>query len=424
MPHAETDAPADTARFRGGAERLRLLVEAGDAPARSAGALAGLTYLAKDLFDTPGRTPTLGLGTAGGEPPRDKASLLETLDGAGAQCLGFCEMTALACEPSGSNPLRKRPLNPWNASRICGGSSSGSGVAVAAGLVDFAIGSDTAGSLRIPAHCCGTTAWKPGFGRLPVQGTMALAPSLDVLGFLARDAATLARLAQVLLPKSLPQAVPAARRVAYAADLAAASEPSIASACAGLAERLKVLDIGVTEEPLAALLKACDPLVLDLLQGEMAAEHGWRIGGGQLEPMLEARLRKGLAVPAERLAEARERLQAIARALTLFRHHDAILLPVMPIETPEVALCEPASPGFSPRTLYALSAYTRFVNGLGLPAVALPCGFDRQGLPIGAQLIGPPGSDLALLDLATQIQRDTTWHGREPSALAALLEAA
>lgn len=421
MPTAAIDAPAIDTRFRRRAERLRLLVETDNTPPQSEGVLTGLTYLAKDLFDSHGRAPTLGLAHATGEPPPSQARLLSALDDAGAQRLGFCEMTALACEPSGGNPLRQRPLNPWDPSRICGGSSSGSGVAVAAGIVDFAIGSDTAGSLRIPAHCCGLTAWKPSYGRLPVQGAMALAPSLDVLGFLARNAATLMRLARPFLPDRAPTA---GQRIAYAADLAAASEPAVATACAGLAARLKGSGLRVAEEPLAPLLKACDAPVLDVLQGEMAVEHGWRIGSGQLDPMLEARLRKGLAITRERLAEARERLQAIARALTLFRHHDAILLPVMAIETPEVAACEPGSPGFAPRTLYALSAYTRFVNALGLPAVALPCGFDSQGLPIGAQLVGPPGSDLALLTLAEQIQRDTTWHGREPSALAALLEAA
>lgn len=417
---AALDAQAATTRFGEAAKRLRLLVEA-EAPAPTDGVLAGLSYLAKDLFATPGRAPTLGLAQANSPPSQMKAALLAALDGAGAQRLGFCEMTALACEPSGGNPLRQRPLNPWDPSRICGGSSSGSAVAVAAGLVDFAIGSDTAGSLRIPAHCCGVTAWKPSFGLLPVEGAMALAPSLDVLGFLARDAETLVRLARCLLPQPAPAPL---RRIAHAADVSAAAASSIAAACSGLAGQLKASGLQLEDEPLGALLQACDRLVLDVLQGEMAAEHGWRIGSGTLDPTLETRLRKGLSMPQERLAEARERLQAIARALTLFRHHDAVLLPVMPIETPDIASCDPESPGFAPRTLYALSSFTRFVNGLGLPAVALPCGFDGHGLPIGAQLVGPRGGDLALLTLAARIQGETAWHGREPSALAGLLEAA
>ena len=419
MQIAAIDASAASARFMLAAERLRLLVQAEAATTAGAGALSGLSYLAKDLLDTPGRAPSCGLAAPAGEAPREKAALLAALDEAGAQRLGFCEMTALACEPSGSNPLRQRPLNPWDPNRICGGSSSGSGVAVAAGLVDFAIGSDTAGSLRIPAHCCGVTAWKPSYGLLPLAGAMALAPSLDVLGFLARDATTLLRLAGVFAPEPKQ-----ALRIAYAADLDAVSEAPVAAACSELAELMKATGLRVAEEPLSPLLKACDPPLFDVLQGETSREHGWRLAGGALDPGLTARLQKGLAISPERLAEARERLQAIAGALTLFRHHDAILLPVMPIETPEIAACEPSSPGFAPRKLYALSAYTRFVNALGLAAVALPCGFDSQGMPIGAQLVGPAGSDLALLKLAARIQRDSAWHGRQPTALAALLEAA
>jgi Asp-tRNA(Asn)/Glu-tRNA(Gln) amidotransferase A subunit family amidase len=385
------------------------------------GPLSGLTYLAKDLLDVPGRAPSLGLAAADAPPPGQKAALLDTLDQAGAKRVGFCEMTALACEPSGSNPGRRRPLNPWNPDRICGGSSSGSAVAVAAGLVDFAIGSDTAGSLRIPAHCCGVTAWKPTPGLIPIDGAMALAPSLDVLGFMARDAGTLLQLAHVFAADAAPSP---AQRIAVADDLMAQSNSGIASACAALAEALVQGGGRLASDAFAPLLSACDPHVLDLLQAEIAAQHGWRLHDGTLDAMLEARLRKGLAIPAARMAQAREHLRQIASELTIFRDHDAILLPVMQSPTPEVALCEPGSASFSARTLYGLSAYTRFVNGLGLPAVALPCGFDDNGMPIAAQLVGPPGSDLALLRVAVEAQRATAWHGREPAALAAILEAA
>lgn len=180
------------------ANALRCLVSA-ETGIRREGPLSGLTYLAKDVFDTTGRAPSLGLRIEDRQVPARDAAVLDIIDAAGAIRLGFAEMTALACEPSGSNPLRQRPLNPWNADKICGGSSSGSAVAVAAGLVDAAIGSDTAGSLRIPAHCCGVTAWKPTPGLVPTDGAMALAPSLDVLGFLARDAAMLRRIAKLFV---------------------------------------------------------------------------------------------------------------------------------------------------------------------------------------------------------------------------------
>lgn len=403
----------------GRAAALRCLVEA-CAGASGKGPLAGLSYVAKDLLDVAGRKPRYGLTAGAGSASMRDAAVLSMLDAAGAARYGYAQMTPLAFEPSGGNAACGRPLNPWNPARICGGSSSGSGVAVAAGLADFAIGSDTAGSLRIPAQCCGVTAWKPTPGLVPLAGAMALSPSLDVLGFLARGAGTLERVATPFAGTVSAQRV---ATIAVADDLIAQSNPAIARAVENLATRLRAGGRRLAPEPLAALLKACDGPVLDVLQAESAAEHGWRLADGTLEPTLAARLRKGLAIPAAQADEARARLKAIAGALSLFRQHDAILLPVMPIVTPAVAACEPGSPAFSGRTLYALSAFTRFVNGLGLPAVALPCGFDENGMPIAAQLVGPAGSDLSLLALAAEIQRDSDWHALRPAALDALLEA-
>lgn len=402
----------------GRAAALRCLVDICDGHAGD-GPLAGLSYVAKDLLDVAGRKPGCGLaGAAGGVPTQD-ATVLSRLDAAGATRRGYAQMTPLAFEPSGGNAGRGRPTNPWNPQRICGGSSSGSAVAVAAGLVDFAIGSDTAGSVRIPAQCCGVTAWKPTPGLVPRDGAMALSPSLDVLGLLARDASTLERVATVFCAQAKPRRI---ATIAVATDLIAQSDPAISRAVDRLAVRLKSSGRRLAPEPLTALLKACDGPVLDVLQAESAAEHGWRLADGTLEPTLAARLRKGLAIPAEQADEARARLKAIAGALSLFCEHNAILLPVMPIVTPEVAACEPGSPGFSGRTLYALSAFTRFVNGLGLPAVAIPCGIDENGMPVAAQLVGPAGSDLSLLALAAEIQRGSGWHAQEPTALAGLLE--
>jgi Asp-tRNA(Asn)/Glu-tRNA(Gln) amidotransferase A subunit family amidase len=412
---SRTDASPAIART---GQVLRCLVSAERGEERD-GPLAEMTYLAKDLLDLPGRAPSLGLAANDDAPPSRKAAVLDRLDSAGALRLGFAEMTALACEPSGSNPGRQRPLNPWDPDRICGGSSSGSAVAVAAGLVDVAIGSDTAGSLRIPAHCCGVSAWKPSFGLVPTEGTMALAPSLDVLGFMARDAVPLLRVAELFCDRT---SGPVRRTVAVAEDLIAHSDPAIAAACSTLAAICERLGHRLASAPLAPLIGDCDAAVLDLLLFETSARHGWRLGDGTLDTTLETRLRKGLAIAPERAAEARGRLRAVAEASTLFRSHDVWLLPVMAQPTPQVTSCEPGSPHFSARTLYGLSALTRFANGLGLPAVALPCGFDDNGMPIAAQLVGRPGSDMMLLALAVEIQSCTAWHGREPTALAALLE--
>ncbi len=138
-----------------------------------------------------------------------------------------------------------------------------------------------------------------------------------------------------------------------------------------------------------------------------------------MDPTLRKRLRKGLTIDdatldASRAARPSLRSDFLER---VFGTADAVLLPVMPIRTPRCAVCDPASPGFDPRTLYRLSEWTRFVNMLGLPAVAIPVGFDEGGLPLAMQIVGRPDADRALIALAEAVQMHTDWHGRVPAGL-------
>jgi aspartyl-tRNA(Asn)/glutamyl-tRNA(Gln) amidotransferase subunit A len=166
-------------------------LDAAPSPLTSAGALGGLPYAAKDMFRMPSHRPSGGFGNAADLGITGTSDLLERLAVAGADLIGFTSMTELAYEPSGFNATRGRVRNPWNLDFISGGSSSGSAAAVASGVVIAALGSDTGGSLRIPAHACGVTAWKPTYGLVSARGAMPLAPSLDTIGLLARSAADL-----------------------------------------------------------------------------------------------------------------------------------------------------------------------------------------------------------------------------------------
>ena len=395
------------------ARHLHCFVEEFDRDAASAksGALAGLSYAAKDMVDLPGRAPGLGLPVAPGPVPDRKAAVVAALDGAGAALVGLTRMTALAFEPSGSNPAEGRPVNPVAPDRICGGSSSGSAVAAAAGLVDFALGSDTAGSLRIPAQACGVAAWKPTHGLVPVEGTMPLAPSLDTIGFLSRRITILERVATLFAP---PAAF-AIRSVGVAADLLDTCEPAVAAALeAARAQLPETCDVA-----LSSLVEACDEPCLAILGAEAARSHAGLLAGGRLEPTLARRLRKGadLAPATIEAAYAALRRHRGEDPRTLMGGADAVLLPVMRVATPWIAQCEPGSPSFSPRVLYGLSALTRFVNLLGWPAVAVPIGRDRGGAPLAAQLVGPPGSDRALLALARSMVEDV---GEDPTRSEAL----
>ncbi|AWJ88094.1 glutamyl-tRNA(Gln) amidotransferase (plasmid) [Azospirillum sp. TSH58] len=402
--------------------RFGCFVELGAAEPEITGPLAGLPYAAKDMFDSVGRSPGCGLPgaaeDAAGTAPERAAAVLERLDRAGARRIGFTTMTALAYEPSGVG----KAFNPWSRDIVPGGSSSGSAVAVAAGAVFAALGSDTAGSLRIPAQACGVTAWKPTYGAVPVAGAMTLAPSLDTIGLLARSARDIQLMAPVLLAPVLatgmefPSEPPA--RVALLSDALAASEAPVRTACREAAEAIAACGVSLDERPgLPAIESLSDPLFL-ILQAEAAAQHGGHALAAR-DPTLARRLAKGLDIAPDRLAAAKAVLSGATAPIldSLFGAAGALLLPVMPIRTPPVAVADPASPAFRAATLYQLSAYTRFVNALGLPAVAVPAGFDDRGMPVALQIVGRPGTDGPLLALAAALQARTGWHRRRPSEI-------
>jgi Asp-tRNA(Asn)/Glu-tRNA(Gln) amidotransferase A subunit family amidase len=401
-------------------DRLHAFVEIADVPlAGASGPLAGLPIAIKDMIDIAGRAPTLGLAQAPRRVPARNARVFDMLSNAGAVTVAFAQMSPLAYEPSGANPQCGRPLNPWNADYICGGSSSGPAVAVASGCVPLALGSDTAGSLRIPAHCCGITAWKPTHGLVPIEGTMPLAPSLDAIGFLARAASTIVPVAALFAGGDEPHPI---HRVAVAHDLTQRSAASIQSSVAAMERTLLTIRRSLLSMTLEPLLAAADVAVMTVLVGEAARANADLIGSGGLDRELKARLEKGLAITDAQLDDARRLLKQLAATEIerLFSATDAILLPVMPHSTPLVVACEPKGVAFAPRTLYALSSFTRFVNALGLPAVSVPAGVDEQGLPIGLQLVGPPSSDRALIALACEIQQACEWHRRLPPVRADL----
>src|ERR1700686_3732756 len=183
--------------------------------------LDGIPYAAKDIFFTPDRRPTGGLAKPLLKSLPCHADALRCLNNAGGFCVGYTSMPELAYEPSGYNAVYGRVKNPWDLDFISGGSSSGSAAAVASGSVIIALGSDTGGSLRIPAQACGVTAWKPTWGLVPTAGAMALAPSLDTIGLLSRSARDMSAAAAVLT--SLPlRAAASFRTAAVISDVLAA----------------------------------------------------------------------------------------------------------------------------------------------------------------------------------------------------------
>ena len=393
-----------------------VIIEDGVAPVE--GKLGGLPYAAKDIFRTASRRPTGGLATATDLGIEGETDLLARLDDAGGRRVGFTGLPELAYEPSGYNHARGRVRNPWNLDFVAGGSSSGSAAAVASGSAVIALGSDTAGSLRIPAHCCGITAWKPTYGIVSCAGIMPLAPSLDTVGLLARSACDMRDAVDILIGD--PQADGSIARVAAMTDCFDAAEPSVRRACLQAVDAIEASGVRVDQRAALAELDAIGAHALVVLQVEAARVHRACIEDPGIPAVLRKRLVKGLDDAT--LATSLSVRETLSSDFTVFGAADAIILPVMPIRVPLAVETDPASDKFSPAALYALSRFTRFVNFLGFPAVAIPAGFDDRGLPVALQIVGRPYSDRTLLALAQAVQDRTDWHARVPAAIADLME--
>jgi len=385
-----------------------------------AGDLALLPFAAKDMLAAPGHSPACGFaGPLKRLVDGREARVLEVLRRNGARRVGFTNMTTLAYEPSGFNALRPFPKNPWDPERITGASSSGSGVAAAAGCAFLAIGSDTGGSVRIPAACCGVTGWKPTYGIVPAEGAMVLAEGLDTLGFLARDAVDIQFVAPVVAERTtLPEkAAPPARALVFA-DVLATADPIVARACREALDALESRGVQIEKRDGARALDILDVPTLAIMQAGVSRRYRWLIASGKADSGLERRLQKGLEITDEDVARhERARRRYLRDFLEAFLPEDTCLvMPTLPIRTPAWPEVTPGAAVFSPRVLYQLSRNTRFANYLGLPAVSAPAGFDDRDMPIGIQLLGRPEADAVLLAAAASMQSVTDWHGRVPTA--------
>jgi len=408
-------------RIRGIGRCLHAVVEELPAAPVAYGPLSGLPYVTKDMIATGGAPQHWGCA----EPMENSsvaAGIVDRLSMAGACLIAIAEMTELAYEPSGINAVRGNVLNPWNTAFAPGGSSSGSAALVASGCCFAALGSDTGGSVRIPAHCCGVTALKPTWGLIAVDGTMPLSPSLDTIGILARAASDVAAVWGALIDDSM-QPQPPLNTVTVLEDALTECHPDIARNCRRAIDTMA--DAGMLIVGRAGFPEQADRNSMIVMQAEAARSHAARLDDSRIDPVLRKRLGKGLLITDNQLSvalAAREQLrfEFIDRYLG---DADVAILPVVPIRTPRIDEVDPASPNFTARTLYALSRFMRFVNYLGLPALAIPAGFDDRDMPVGLQLVGRPNSEAVLLRVAMKLQATTDWHGRVSATVASAIAA-
>jgi aspartyl-tRNA(Asn)/glutamyl-tRNA(Gln) amidotransferase subunit A len=415
------------------ASRMAEAVDAAIAAGRDPGPLAGVPMAHKDMIYRAGRRAACGSRVLAEHVPGVTATVLRRLDAAGAIDCGTLNMAELAYNPTGHNAHTGDVRNPWAPPHIPGGSSSGSGAAVACGAVFAALGSDTGGSIRFPAACCGVTGIKPTLGRVPRTGTLGLSASLDTIGPLARSARDCAEVLAAIAGADAADAHSDARPVpAWRAMLDAGGagltigvipgalvdgiDAGIATALADAVAAWRQTGARVVELP-PLDLATTHALAVTVLLAEAAATQGhWLDGREQdLTPVTALSLRKGREIAP---ADCREALARRPRCLDafsaeVFARCDALLLPILPIPVPTLEETDWGAPARS-RLIAAMMRHTPAINYLGLPSLALPCGFDAHGLPIGHQLVGRPFDEGTLFRLGVAFQAATDWHSRRP----------
>jgi aspartyl-tRNA(Asn)/glutamyl-tRNA(Gln) amidotransferase subunit A len=379
----------------------------------------GVPLAHKDMFYRAGRVSSCGSKIRREWVASETAAVLERLDAAGFADLGRLNMSEFAYGPTGHNEHFGDCRNPWNPDYIAGGSSSGAGAAVAARLVFGALGSDTGGSVRLPAAACGVTGLKTTWGRVPLRGAMPLSHSLDTVGPLARSAEDCAILLQVIAGDDDPRKQPQEIRMAMSTGwIERNTDPEVAAAVLRAPEVLageRATFVEVEPPDVDTLSAHCTVI----MQAEASAQHAqWmRERPGDYSSAVRARLEGGYAIPATVYLETlRLRAAWLERfcAQTL-GEADVYLLPTIPVPLPTREATGPKGGPHMPRLLSELTRLTRWVNYLGVPALALPCGFDARGLPMSLQLVGRPFSEATLLAAGRAWQRATDWHRRVPA---------
>ena len=399
------------------------------------GPLAGVPMMHKDMYYRAGKVSTCGSRIRRDFVPKVTATVLERLDAAGAIDMGTLNMAEFAQNPTGHNAHFGHCHNPWNLPYCTGGSSSGSGAGVAARFFHAALGSDTGGSIRLPATICGVTGIKPTQTRVSRHGVMPLSFSCDNVGPLTRTARDAARFLRVTAgrdpkdPTSSDEPVPD-YEAALNGDLRGisvavcetyffdgADAPVVAAFEAALqALQARGARIARIRAPSLAAVNAYTALVSRVEAAEIHA-NWMRERAADYAIHLSARLYGGFAIPGHYYVEALSRRgpllrQFVAEALT---GHDLVATPTLRTRVPTLAETDiDADPAHWSRFM-AVSANTRPFNYLGLPAISVPCGFDDHGLPIGLQLAGRPFAEATVLRAADAFQRETDWHRRAPA---------
>ena len=371
-------------------------------PGRTGGPLDGLTFAAKDIFDVAGHV------TGGGNPdwkathaPAERnAWVVQTLVDAGATMVGKTHTDELTRGILGENAHYGTPINPKAPDRVPGGSSSGSAAAVAGGLVDFALGSDTGGSVRIPASFCGLYGLRPTHGRIPLEGILMQAPSYDTIGWFARDAETFARVARALFKSDIPDANPS--RIVIAEDAFEAADEAVAAVLLPVAEKIAEMAGSSSTERLApnGLVEWTSQ------QNVLQSKEAWDSVKDWVDSVnprfsfwVSERYNFATTLTDAQLDEAaivRDKIRA--RMDEVFSGGGFVCMPTAPAPAPFRG--QPTSA--KKEVLSRIVHLTCIAGTTGRPQLNLPLG-GIGGLPVGISIMGDHGSDEQLIGFARKI---------------------
>jgi aspartyl-tRNA(Asn)/glutamyl-tRNA(Gln) amidotransferase subunit A len=390
------------------------------------GPLRGIPISVKDLFDTRGVRTTGGSKIFADRIPGEDATAVARLTHAGAVIIGKTNLHEFAYGVTTVNPHYGAARNPWDRERITGGSSGGSAGAVALGMGLASLGTDTGGSVRIPAALCGIVGLKPTYGRVSLNGIIPLAWSLDHAGPMTRTVEDAAILLEVIAGHDT--------RDPYSRD---ADVPRYTEA---LNRDIKGLRLGIpgnyffdqlapaVDTTIGAALREFQRLGAEIIPIEVPGipyhraawlqiasaeayayhEHFLRRNAGMYGADVRGRLEAGrqlLSVDYVRAQRARALLKS--ECSRVFERVDVIVTPTVPVPAPRIADAQQAAP--------SLTRFTRYFNLVGLPAISIPCGFTPEGLPVGMQIVGKAFDESMVLGVAHAYEQQTTWRLRRPA---------
>jgi aspartyl-tRNA(Asn)/glutamyl-tRNA(Gln) amidotransferase subunit A len=396
------------------------------------GMLHGVPVALKDLYCTKGVRTTAGSAILADFVPQEDCTVARRLAQAGAVLVGKTHTTEFAMGGHGKNIHFGPARNPWNPSHLPGGSSSGSGVAVAAGMAYIGMGSDTGGSIRIPAAFCGAVGLKPTYGLVSKAGVVVLSWSLDHVGPLTRTVEDAAVALEAIAgydpndPATASLRVPSylraldgkvkGIRVGLLREALEEAEEEVGTAVQQAVEVLAEVGCQVEEVSLPLLREAADAAsVIAWSEAAVAHARWFPSRRDDYGPDCKERLTQGLLTPAVYYLKAqRVRRLLLQRVQELMERVDVLVGPTCPYAAPRLDQDTVSLRGREVRVVDSVSLLTRPFNLTGQPVVSVPCGFTRAGLPIGLQIAGRWWEDGLVLKVAHTYQQATPWHRRRP----------